>query len=149
LPDWLDPAPFEVADEEPPCRPLLVEVQDASTQTGAFAFTGAEAATAGSRFAEPTWAVPDDCSADWLEPEPEPELVVAEAGPSSWAPVWLLQVLATQTVASTFAGAFAVAAGEALPEPTWTVPTELSLDCPPSASAGPAVASAMSITHSA
>jgi hypothetical protein len=144
-----------VADEEPPCWPLLVVVQDASTQTGAFAFTGAEAATAGSAFAEPTWAVAADWSADWsadwLEPEldPEPPFVVAEAPPPSWASAWLLHVLATQTAASMFAGASAEAVGEALPEPSWTVPAERSLDCPPSASAGPAVASAISITHSA
>jgi hypothetical protein len=60
LPDWLDPAPFEVVDEEPPCRPAFVEVQDASTQMGAFAFTGADTAAADSACADPTWAVPAD-----------------------------------------------------------------------------------------
>jgi hypothetical protein len=150
-PDWLDPVPFVVADEEPPCWPAFVEVQDASTQTGAFAFTGAETAAAGSTLVEPTCAVAADCCADWspawLEPELEP--VVADAPPFSWEPAWLLQVLATQTAALTFAGASTDAVGDALPEPTWTVPTERLLDCPPSASAGPAVARAISSTPSA
>ena len=77
LPDWLCPASYVVDELEPVCWPLLVELQEARTQTGALAFTGADTSAAGSTVAEPTWAVSVDSSADWsagslLEPEPEP-----------------------------------------------------------------------------
>jgi hypothetical protein len=54
VPTWLEPDPFEVADDEPPLWPPLVELHELATQTGALTFTGAEAATAGSTSAEPT-----------------------------------------------------------------------------------------------
>jgi hypothetical protein len=94
--------------------------------------------------------VPIELSADWLasEPRAEPPFVLADAPPFSWAPAWLSQVLATQTGVFTFAGASTDAAGEAFAEPAWTVTTEWSLDCPWSASAGPAVARAAIITPS-
>jgi hypothetical protein len=54
VPVWLGPEPFEAAEDTVACWPPLVEVQDASTQAGAFAFTGDETAAAGSTSAEPT-----------------------------------------------------------------------------------------------
>jgi hypothetical protein len=147
-PAWLGPETAEVAEDEPACWPPLVELHELATHTGALTFTGADAATAGSTSADPSCAVAIEPSADWLASEPEPPFVLADAPPSAWAPVWSSQVLATHTGASMFAGASAEAAGEAFPEPTWTVTTEWSLDCPWSASAGPAVARAISIAPS-
>jgi hypothetical protein len=134
LPDWLCPARLVVAEVEPACWPPLLEEQVAATQTGASTFTGADPAAAGSTVTEPTWTVPIDSPADrsagWLESEPEPPFVPPEAPPFSWGPAWLLQIPARHTSASTFAGAFADAAGETFPKPSWTVRTEWSADCP-------------------
>src|SRR5215212_733059 len=98
------PAPFEPCEAFPPLQVL-------ATQTGALAFTGAFADSAGSTEAAPTWAVPTDWSAPWSPVPPVPaELALDDplADSEAFPP---LQSLATQTGALALTGAFAATDG--------------------------------------
>jgi hypothetical protein len=126
-----------------------------ATLTGAFAFTGAFTAVDGEALIEPTCTVPIECFAV-CEPESEQPQDVDDADTpplSSWAPGSPVS-LATLTGAFAFTGAFTVVDGEALMEPTWTVPTDptavwLPEPGPSLAAALPASASASRLTPNA
>src|SRR5579884_886459 len=69
--------------DEPPCVPVAA-VQSLRTHTGAFAFTGVDAETAGEIVAVPTCTTPSEPVDDWLPvepPEPPCEEETAEPPP--------------------------------------------------------------------
>src|SRR5215218_795125 len=111
---------------------VLRPLQSLATQTGALAFTGAEADKAGSTFVCPLWTLTSDWLVDGsaeppLEPVeaplvPPPELCCVEPPPQS---------LATQTGASALTGAEADTAGSTLVCPGCTLPADWSTDCEP------------------
>jgi hypothetical protein len=133
LADWL-PAPWlwpPLVDEPLPAGCCAAELpeQSLATHTGAFAFAGAEAETAGLTVAEPTCTVPIEFLADWL---PAPWLwppLVDEPLPAGCCAAELPeQSLATQTGAFAFTGADAETAGLTVAEPTCTVPVDALVD---------------------
>ena len=105
--------------ELPALEPWMVlrPLQSLATQTGALAFTGAEADKAGSTFVCPLWTL----TSDWLvDCSAEPPLEPVEPP---------LQSLATQTGAFALTGAEAERAGSTLVCPACTLPADSSTDC--------------------
>src|SRR5262245_50276053 len=126
-----------------------------ATLTGAFAFTGAFTAVDGEALTEPTCTVTMECFAVWEPVSEQPQDVDDACAPpvSCWAlesPV----SLATLTGAFAVTGVLTAVDGEALIDPTCTVPTDptavwLPEPAPSLAAALPASASASRLTPNA
>ena len=130
-----EPPPFEPEEAfAPPFEPcsVLWPLQSEATQTGAFAFTGADTDRAGSTLAEPAWTLPADWPTDCEPPEPLPLVeALLPPPPELWSVELPLQSEATQTGALAFTGAEAETAGSTLACPACTLAADWSTDCEP------------------
>ena len=99
---------------------MLEPLQSEATQTGAFAFTGAEADTAGSTLVEPAWTL----TADWSTDCEPPELVLVLVLDELCVVELPLESEATLTGVLVFTGAVALVLGLTVADDACTVPSD-------------------------